>query len=270
MNKIYTNNEDILNINKIAVFLARRDIKKLTKSNFLKTINNPQVDLLILLGNSIPYTAKLAADVYVEDLAKMLMIVGGIGHSTEYLRENIIRIKKYKDISFKDRSESEILQDFICEYLARDIKKEIMLEKKSTNCGSNAQEALKLCIEKNLNPKSILLIQDPTMQLRTYASFIKVWSSREVKFINFAPFIPLVEKDNESFKFVNANINGLWTQERFLSLILGEIPRLYDDEKGYGPRGKGFIVHVDIPDTVMKAYQSLSRKFQDILNLRQV
>jgi hypothetical protein len=38
---------------------------------------------------------------------------------------------------------------------------------------------------------------------------------------------------------------------------MGEIPRLKDDENGYGPRGKGFIGHVDIPKEVLEAYEEL-------------
>jgi hypothetical protein len=49
---------------------------------------------------------------------------------------------------------------------------------------------------------------------------------------------------------------------RFLGLILGEIARLRDDEMGYGPRGKGFIGHVDVPDAVLDAYSRLEKSVQ--------
>ena len=45
--------------------------------------------------------------------------------------------------------------------------------------------------------------------------------------------------------------------DRYLSLIAGELPRLRDDETGYGPRGRDFIVHVDIPADVEAAWQTL-------------
>lgn len=45
----------------------------------------------------------------------------------------------------------------------------------------------------------------------------------------------------------------LWKPERFFDLIMGEIPRLRDDEAGYGPMGKAFITHVDIPIEVEDA-----------------
>jgi hypothetical protein len=49
--------------------------------------------------------------------------------------------------------------------------------------------------------------------------------------------------------------------ERFLSLLLGEIPRLRDDENGYGPNGKRFIGHVEIPDDVLAAYERLLPRY---------
>ena len=50
----------------------------------------------------------------------------------------------------------------------------------------------------------------------------------------------------------------LWSMDRFISLVLGEIPRLRDDEEGYGPLGKGFITHVDIHEEVEMAWERLS------------
>ncbi|STD42197.1 Uncharacterised protein [Edwardsiella tarda] len=43
-----------------------------------------------------------------------------------------------------------------------------------------------------------------------------------------------------------------------MSLLLGEIPRLRDDAQGYGPRGRDFIAHVDLPDEVEAAFQRLA------------
>ena len=41
---------------------------------------------------------------------------------------------------------------------------------------------------------------------------------------------------------------GMWDMGRYLELLMGEVPRLTDDEDGYGPRGAGFIAHVDVHD----------------------
>jgi hypothetical protein len=34
--------------------------------------------------------------------------------------------------------------------------------------------------------------------------------------------------------------------ERFISLLMGEVQRLRNDEQGYGPRGKGFFAEGSI------------------------
>lgn len=42
---------------------------------------------------------------------------------------------------------------------------------------------------------------------------------------------------------------------------MGEIPRLSDDENGYGPKGKDFIAHVDIPTEVKNAFEELCEEY---------
>jgi hypothetical protein len=56
---------------------------------------------------------------------------------------------------------------------------------------------------------------------------------------------------------------GVWDVQRYLSLLLGEIPRLRDD--GYGPAGKNFINHVDIPASAEAAWDRLSQRYPDLL-----
>lgn len=56
---------------------------------------------------------------------------------------------------------------------------------------------------------------------------------------------------------------GMWTMERYLTLLMGEIPRLRDDAEGYGPRGRGFIAHVDVPEEVERAFEFLRAQFPE-------
>ena len=51
------------------------------------------------------------------------------------------------------------------------------------------------------------------------------------------------------------------TEERYVNLLMGEIPRLSDDANGYGPNGKNYIAHVDIPENVMIAFEELKLVF---------
>ena len=39
--------------------------------------------------------------------------------------------------------------------------------------------------------------------------------------------------------------------------------RLSDNKDGYGPEGKGYIVHVDVPDEVEKTFMDLKKEFGD-------
>jgi UPF0288 family protein (methanogenesis marker protein 3) len=38
---------------------------------------------------------------------------------------------------------------------------------------------------------------------------------------------------------------------------MGEIPRVRDDPKGYGPCGKNFIAHVNVPRDIEEHYNML-------------
>lgn len=49
----------------------------------------------------------------------------------------------------------------------------------------------------------------------------------------------------------------MWPLDRYVSLLMGEIPRLTDDPNGYGPAGRGFIAHVEVPAEVAKAHGAL-------------
>jgi hypothetical protein len=95
------------------------------------------------------------------------------------------------------------------------------------------------------------------MQLRTNLCFKKEWKEQNSVFINYAPFIPLLKCRGNSLEFINSTIYGLWDMNRFISLVLGEVPRLKDDENGYGPKGKGYIGHIDIPENVLSSYERL-------------
>lgn len=67
----------------------------------------------------------------------------------------------------------------------------------------------------------------------------------------------------EIFQKYLQEIHGMWESDRYINLLMGEIPRLRDDENGYGPAGKGFIAHVDIPENVEKAFSELKDIYGD-------
>ena len=104
------------------------------------------------------------------------------------------------------------------------------------------------------------------MQLRTHASFRKVYSDVPgVTLVSWAPFVPTLTATTGEVA-----PQGVWEKDRYLALLLGEIPRLKDAPGGYGPRGSGFIAHVDIPEDVIAAHDRLSKALQELKEARAV
>ena len=87
--------------------------------------------------------------------------------------------------------------------------------------------------------------------LRKYVSF-------DVTIINFASYKARVTIRNGKLVY-SGNIHGMWDIDRYVNLLMGEIPRLADNAEGYGPCGKNFIAHVDIPEEVETAFEELKK-----------
>ena len=78
--------------------------------------------------------------------------------------------------------------------------------------------------------------------------------------IAYATYAVRVEAGEEGLCFADHPL-GMWDMERYLTLLMGEIPRLEDGPEGYGPSGRGYLVHVDIPDAVRAAWERLSVRY---------
>lgn len=74
------------------------------------------------------------------------------------------------------------------------------------------------------------------MQYRMEAGLRK-YVSDKIKIINYAVYSAKVIVDNATLTY-EKEILGMWDINRYISLLLGEIPRLSDDENGYGSKGK--------------------------------
>ena len=74
--------------------------------------------------------------------------------------------------------------------------------------------------------------------------------------LNYAAYQAVVTPGDDALAF-QQSIRGMWTVDRYVNLLMGEIPRLTDDENGYGPRGKNFLAHVDVPAEVQAAFAQL-------------
>lgn len=213
-------------------------------------------DLAILAGNSLPYLIDELFMLYQTKKVKQIMVTGGVGHATKFLKTNL------KNIGFELRAESEAE---ICQvYLDKKYglpKNALILETHSTNSGENAIFSLNKVKEFQLKPEKILLLQDPVLQRRTKATFCKNWQETNVRFTNFVPILPQLFSIGRKLVFSDNRLNDLWTKEYFVSLVLGELFRLRNDKNGYGPQGLQYIDEVIIPVEVKEAYERLDKKY---------
>lgn len=199
-------------------------------------------DGLILCGNGLPATAITAAQLAQQAQLPTVIIAGGVGHATKYLRRNLGVTNQL--------SEAAMMLDLMRE---AGYQGELHLDQTSTNTGLNASHARKLA------PQSwhhVLLVQDPLLARRTQLTFERVWGPT-VQFSRYQPTtLELTQLDPLMFQIPTWNQHA-WPTDYFTELLLGEFQRLIDTADGYGPAGQNFFDHVDVPAPVIAAVQRL-------------
>lgn len=248
---------DLEHFNTLGKFCGKRDISELTANALHREYGFKQADVFVLFGGSILYGVDILATALRNQVAKKYVIVGGFGHTTATLQRTVM--EQYPDIPATKMQEAEIFAALLKKRFNLTVD---YLETKSTNCGNNITYLLDLLQKKNINFQSIILAQDATMQKRMSACLAKYVTSN-IQIINFATYQNQLILKNQQVTFTK-DIPGMWTPERYMKLLMGEIPRLTDDKNGYGPMGKNYISHVDIPKDVENSYQFLTAKHPQI------
>ena len=242
------------NINILGQFCGKRDVSELTSEQLKNTYGIEQADVMVLFGGSILCGGEVLANAMRNKVAKNYVIVGGAGHTTETLRVKMH--EEFPDIETDGLPEAQVF----AKYLKHQYNLEAdFLECNSTNCGNNITYLLELLKDHGISFHSIILAQDATMQRRMEAGLRK-YVEDDVWIINYAVYAAKVVEKNHILMY-EEQIWGMWDVERYVNLLMGEIPRLSDDKNGYGPNGKNFIAHVDIPVEVMKAFDELSKVY---------
>ena len=234
-------------LNTLVRFCARRDVETLTRAAVEEAAGG-RVDVAILFGGSILAGGDVFARAMADDVAGHYMIVGGQGHSTDVLRDAMRRHLGWDDVDA--RTEAALFDRYLRE---RHGARADLLEHESTNCGSNVTNALALLAARGVAHPRILIIQDASMQRRMDAGFRL--HATATRIVNFAAH----RTEMDGGRFAGEPPVGMWPPDRYVSLLMGEIPRLTDNEHGYGPAGRGFIAHVDVPAEVTRAYAALRK-----------
>ena len=256
---------DVAALNEIVRFLALDDVSPRERAGEMV-----RYDLVVYAGNAMLWTFEGAAR-RAKDADTPLLIAGGIGHQTPFLRAAVAAQTLYSEIPVEGRPDARILADIAIRWWGLPPDR-VLIEDRSRNGGENAAFSLALLRQTSCRPHKVLLIQDPLMQRRTFATFGKVWRGEEaVTFLNWPVLVPSLVREDDAVRITAPAALALWSPEQFVALLLGEVMRLRDDADGYGPQGRGFIDHVDVPPDVESAYRHLTSKspFRELAASRQ-
>ncbi len=218
-------------INTLVRFCARRDVPELTPG---------LADVAILFGGSILAGGDVFAAAMRAGVAERYLIVGGQGHTTDALREHL----GWPDAA--GMTEAALFDRYLRQQYGLAVD---LIEPESTNCGNNVTNALDLLRAEGVRHDRLVLVQDATMQQRMDAGFRR-HAAPSTRIINYAAHQTLV---TEELTYADPP-RGMWPLDRYVSLLLGEVPRLTE----YGPAGRDFIAHVEVPGAVRAAAAHLS------------
>ena len=221
------------------------------------------LEVIVLFGTQVIPTLTAACALMQRSPRAQLLISGGIGHSTSPLFENL-RSSTYGSLVHQNLILSTMPEAEMIAVVATTIFQipvsRILIEPRATNCGENARFGLEI-LKAAQRHGPVLLLQDPTMQRRSVLTWAREAEIAcvEIPALSHAAFVPRVEAGADGvLRLASDQAAGTWTIQRFIALLLGEIERLNDDEFGYGPKGKNFLPHVDIPAPVFESYLRLA------------
>ena len=243
-------------LNTLGRWLGVRDVAGLSREA-LRAAGVPadQVDVAVLFGGSILAGGEVFAKAMRAGVAKTYVIVGGAGHTTQSLRD--AAREAWPRVTFAaDAPEAEIFSAYLKEYEGLE---PTYLETASTNCGNNITYLRDLLAAHGVEAQSYLLMQDATMQRRMAAVLEKEQSAAQI--LSYATYEVEVAPDADGTLAINDAPLGMWDIPRYRTLLMGEVPRLRDDENGYGPNGANYLAHVDVPQEVEEAYATLAAAY---------
>lgn len=178
-------------------------------------------DVIVVLGSHDLRVAKRGAHLYLEGLAPLVVMSGGLGNLTRDLWDEPEAHKFAAIARAMGVPDSAIL-----------------VEDRSTNTGENLRFTRELLRDEALDPKKIILVQKPYMERRVYATFKKVWP--DVDAVVTSPQIPFDEYATDEI-----------SRERVVNIMVGDLQRI----RLYPARG--FQIEQPIPAEVWAAYEEL-------------
>ena len=188
-------------------------------------------DAIVVLCSHDTIVAERGAELFLEGWAPLLVFSGGLGVITRRLwhdpeAERFARIAVGLGVPY-DR---------------------ILIENKSTNTGENVRFTRELLAQRGIDPASLILVQKPYMERRTFATFNKVWPGKQVRVTS-----PRISMDDYLRRYSNEALSA----DDVISIMVGDLQRIRE----YPARG--FQIPQEIPEDVWDAYEQLVRAGYD-------
>jgi len=192
--------------------------------NYMRLGQRPKPsDLILCLGSHDLSVASRAVELYKQRLAPRILFSGGLGRLT-------------KDTFSK--SEAEHFADIALE--AGVPVADIIIENKSSNTGENITFSYKLLQKRGVEARSIILVQKPYMERRTFATFEAQWPGNRLS--NLSVTSPQITFD--------AYCRSIPERE-VINIMVGDLQRIREYPK------LGFQTEQHIPADVWAAYEQL-------------
>jgi uncharacterized SAM-binding protein YcdF (DUF218 family) len=183
-------------------------------------------DVILVLCSIDERVAEYAAELFMKGYGSYLIFSGGVAHQEDLLAASW------------EGSEADHFADIA---ISKGVPKEkVIIENKAQNTGENIKFSYDLLNRRHIKMDSILLVQKPYMERRTYATFKAQWP---VDATQIAVTSPLITYDNY---FNSAN-----PKEMILNIMAGDLQRI----KEYP--AFGYQIEQDIPQNVWHAYEQL-------------
>jgi uncharacterized SAM-binding protein YcdF (DUF218 family) len=192
-------------------------------------LNHPlaKSDVIVVLCSHDTVVAERGAQLFLDGWAPLLVFSGGLGVITRHL--------------WQDPEADRFAR--IAVNLGVPPGK-ILVENRSTNTGENVQFTRRLLAERGLDPQSLIMVQKPYMERRTFATFNKVWPGKRVTVTS--PQLPMDD-------YLQRYSNETLSPDDVISIMVGDLQRIRE----YPARG--FQIPQEIPDEVWDAYEQLVR-----------
>lgn len=118
----------------------------------------------------------------------------------------------------------------------------VFVENKATNTGENIAFSKALLAEQGITPRSVIVVQKPFMERRSFATFLRQWPEPR----------PSIAISSPNISFENYP-NGHISREVVTNIMVGDLQRI----KVYATPEMDFQIPQEIPPEVWAAYEGL-------------